>query len=232
MVHSDFWIGIGDLHGETANIAAIPDLEKARGVLVSGDLTIKGGAAEARRVLQAVTARNRHVLAQIGNMDTPEVDGMLDMEGWNIHVQAMELTPAEESLPSIGLMAVGASTPTPFNTPSEVSENQLGAWLREVHEALLRHPVSFGATLLVVHTPPFDTETDKLPNGQHVGSTAVREFIERVQPDVCLTGHIHESRALCNIGRTVIINPGPLADGGYARIERSAQGITASLKVL
>jgi Icc-related predicted phosphoesterase len=41
-----------------------------------------------------------------------------------------------------------------------------------------------------------------------VGSTAVREFIERHQPLLSLHGHIHESRGAVRIGRTLAINPG------------------------
>ena len=41
-----------------------------------------------------------------------------------------------------------------------------------------------------------------------VGSTAVRELIERIQPVLALHGHIHESRGVANIGKTVAINPG------------------------
>ena len=37
----------------------------------------------------------------------------------------------------------------------------------------------------------------------HVGSTAVREAIEEVQPLVSLHGHIHESRATTRLGRTL-----------------------------
>jgi Icc-related predicted phosphoesterase len=40
------------------------------------------------------------------------------------------------------------------------------------------------------------------------GSAAVRDLIERYQPLVALHGHIHESRAMTKIGRTVCINPG------------------------
>jgi uncharacterized protein len=41
-----------------------------------------------------------------------------------------------------------------------------------------------------------------------VGSTAVRRAIEAYQPMVGLHGHIHESRGIARIGRTVVINPG------------------------
>jgi Icc-related predicted phosphoesterase len=41
-----------------------------------------------------------------------------------------------------------------------------------------------------------------------VGSSAVREFIERTQPLLGLHGHVHESKATTRLGRTVCVNPG------------------------
>ena len=41
-----------------------------------------------------------------------------------------------------------------------------------------------------------------------VGSSAVREAIERYQPSLSLHGHVHESRGVAHIGRTVCLNPG------------------------
>ncbi len=55
-----------------------------------------------------------------------------------------------------------------------------------------------GKTVYVFHTPPHGTSLDMIRDPQtwervHVGSFAVREFIERHQPHVILHGHIHES---------------------------------------
>ena len=41
-----------------------------------------------------------------------------------------------------------------------------------------------------------------------VGSTAVREAIERYQPLLALHGHVHDSAGATRIGRTLCINPG------------------------
>ena len=41
-----------------------------------------------------------------------------------------------------------------------------------------------------------------------VGSTAVREFIEEVQPLLGLHGHVHEGRGTVKLGHTLCINPG------------------------
>jgi uncharacterized protein len=66
--------------------------------------------------------------------------------------------------------------------------------------------------------PPYGTKTDMLYSGRSVGSKAVRAFIESRQPAICLCGHIHEAKGLDAIGKTQIINPGSLANGGYAVI--------------
>ena len=75
--------------------------------------------------------------------------------------------------------------------------------------------------VLLLHTPPYDTSLDRaaldgktyehVPLDVHVGSIAVKRFIEERQPLLTLHGHIHESARLSRewkirIGRTVSIN--------------------------
>ena len=62
--------------------------------------------------------------------------------------------------------------------------------------------------VLVSHQPPYGTVCDQLDNGQHVGSHAVRAFIEQHQPLVCFCGHIHSGVGKDRIGESVILNPG------------------------
>ena len=68
-------------------------------------------------------------------------------------------------------------------------------------------------TIYVCHTPPFDTPLDSMPRGRHVGSKALRAFIEQHAPPLTLHGHIHESpelsgRYAAQLGPTWSINPG------------------------
>ena len=68
-------------------------------------------------------------------------------------------------------------------------------------------------TVAIIHTPPFNTKCDVLFDGRHVGSKAVRHWIEKHQPLLTLHGHIHESpklsRSFCDrIGAATVINPG------------------------
>ena len=70
-----------------------------------------------------------------------------------------------------------------------------------------------GETLFVLHSPPRGTRCDMIGTASHVGSRAIRAFIERHQPPLVLSGHIHESPRVSSsyrdtIGRTVVVNPG------------------------
>ncbi|MDG6915853.1 MAG: metallophosphoesterase, partial [Nitrososphaerota archaeon] len=51
----------------------------------------------------------------------------------------------------------------------------------------------------------------------HVGSTAVRAALERYHPLLALHGHIHESRGVAKLGRTLCANPGSEYAGGVLR---------------
>lgn len=68
-------------------------------------------------------------------------------------------------------------------------------------------------TVFVLHSPPRGTRCDMIGAHLHVGSRAIRAFVEREQPPLVLAGHIHESPRVSasyhdTIGRTVAVNPG------------------------
>jgi Icc-related predicted phosphoesterase len=68
-------------------------------------------------------------------------------------------------------------------------------------------------TLYMLHSPPRGTSCDLIAPDQHVGSRAIRAFLERHQPALSLSGHIHESPRVSalyrdTVGRTVVVNPG------------------------
>jgi uncharacterized protein len=68
--------------------------------------------------------------------------------------------------------------------------------------------------VMLFHTPPYDTMLDRagldgkmvdhVPMDVHVGSIAVRRFIEARQPRITLHGHIHESARITNHWRDKI----------------------------
>lgn len=73
-------------------------------------------------------------------------------------------------------------------------------------------------TIYVVHTPPARTQLDVMRGGVHIGSEALRRFIEDVQPMLTLHGHVHESPGLTGafwdrLGETVCVNAGASLSG-------------------
>jgi hypothetical protein len=214
-----FWIGVGDIHEDISLLNEIPNLADAAGVIISGDITNRGGRRRAGHLLNAVSAINSNIYAQIGNMDRAEITDYLDEKGWNIHAKGKQL--AE----NIGIMGVGYSTPTPFRTPSEVPDAMLAHWLELGYEQI-KH---LSKLILVAHDPPFGSKTAELPSEENVGNKSVLEFIQRVQPDICLTGHIHEANTEDFIGKTKVLNPGMLCMGGYVLIRLKEGQLEAKL---
>ena len=216
------WVVLGDVHGRIRRIKEIPELENAVGVILTGDLTTLGGTAAARQVIEAIEAVTPAVFAQIGNMDRPEVNDWLEARGINLHRSVRKL------LPNVALLGVGGSTFSPFGTPSEFPEARFSEWLEE----LALRAGSTQHIVLAAHNPPYNTACDRTSNGLHVGSSAVRDFIEEHQPAICLCGHIHESVGMERLGRTVVANPGPFSAGCYALLTASPSGVHVTLKRL
>lgn len=215
------WIAFGDVHERVEMVARIPGIREAAGVILNGDLTNRGGMPKARAVFEAIAAVNPGILAQQGNMDTEAVGAFLEERGVNLHRNVRELAQG------LGIMGVGWSTPTPFRTPSEVPEATLAAWIEETWQ----RAKGFATLIAVIHEPPQNTRLDVV-GGRHVGSPSVRAFIERAQPALCISGHIHESRGEDLIGRTLVVNPGALAHGGYVRIDYVDGRLAAALRTV
>lgn len=99
------------------------------------------------------------------------------------------------------IAGLGHSSPTPFNTPGEYTEDEIAARLAPF--------CSLSPLLLVCHCPPLNTALDRAGEGLHFGSRAVAGFIEAHQPAWFACGHIHEA-AGCEtlLGSTRAVNAG------------------------
>ncbi len=96
---------------------------------------------------------------------------------------------------------LGYSSPTPFDTPGEYSEVELAA--------RLAHFESIAPLVLICHAPPLGTALDRVRDGLHAGSRAVRDFVDRHQPDYLFCGHIHEAEGVeIVLGKTKAVNVG------------------------
>lgn len=213
-------ISFGDIHEDTSNLIKIkPDLETADLIVLSGDLTNCHGKTETKKVLDAIKKYNKHLLAQYGNMDIQEADSYLSEESINLHGNGYIFG-------DVGIFGCGASSLTPFHTPSEISEADIERLLtngyNKVKDAKWK--------IMVCHTPPKDTATDIIRSGMHVGSQTVRDFILKHKPHVCITGHIHESRDKDKAGDTIILNAGMFRDGWYIEVVIDKDVLSAVLK--
>jgi len=149
-----------------------------------------------------------------GNDDDQDVAAIIDEADWveNPEGRVVELGGHE-------MISWGWSNHTPWDTPREQSEDELGAHLTAMASQL----TDPAGAIFNLHCPPFHSGLDDAPaldstlkpivrGGQidmiPVGSTAVRTVIERYQPLVSLHGHIHECRAMKRIGHSMCFNPG------------------------
>ncbi|MEK6608383.1 MAG: metallophosphoesterase [Myxococcota bacterium] len=214
---------LSDVHEDLDGIAAVaPALAAADLVILAGDLTRRGGREAARRVVEAVRRHAKAVLAVHGNCDRPEALAYLEDEGLSLHRRAVRLG-------DLAIFGVGGSNLTPMRTPSEYPEDDLARFLAEA--AAAADATGAQQRLAVVHCPPRGTALDRMFLGLHVGSTAVRDFLARAQPDASVSGHVHESRGAVRLGRTLAVNPGGFtAHWRYADLTLGAAGFRAELR--
>ena len=125
----------------------------------------------------------------------------------------------------------GYSNPTPWDTPRETDEVTLEKYLEESVKGI----DDFTSAIFNFHVPPYDSTLDDcpkldwstdppapivvagVPQSAPAGSHAVRNVVERHQPLLMLTGHIHEARGLVKIKRTTVVNPGSEYGEGVMR---------------
>jgi Icc-related predicted phosphoesterase len=151
----------------------------------------------------------------LGNDDPPELAALLDQAPWGTNAEGEVLALDDDH----EMVSLGYSNKTPWDSYREMTEDQLTDVLSELCSGL-KAPQR---AVVNVHVPPYGTGLDEAPQldanltvqaslGQvkfgAVGSTAVRECLQRVQPLLGLHGHIHESHGFKQLGRTIAVNPG------------------------
>jgi Icc-related predicted phosphoesterase len=121
------------------------------------------------------------------------------------------------------LVSMGWTNPTPWDTFREAPEPELA---RKIDEVAAMVP-DMERAIFNFHAPPYGTGLDEAPalddqlrptHGgavmKPVGSTAVRDAILKYQPMLSVHGHIHESRGVKRMRRTLAINPGSVYGDG------------------
>lgn len=198
-------LAISDPHGDYSKIKKM--MEEAKDfdlVVIVGDITNFGPDEKVEELMEIF---DKPVLAIPGNCDNKSILKALDLsKAINLHGKA-------EQIGNIRFIGLGGSNPTPFNTPFELSEEEIEKTL-EGMVCSAENSKDCGTIVLLTHAPPYGAR-DELPSG-HVGSKAIQKFLDRVDLIVC--GHIHEAKGLEKVGKTVVVNPGEASKGSCTLI--------------
>jgi uncharacterized protein len=153
-----------------------------------------------------------------GNDDIWEIDDVIESSPYVTFAEGKVI-----DLGGFSMVSMGWTNPTPWDTFREAPEDEL---TRKI-EAVATQVPDMGRAIFNFHAPPYGTGLDEAPaldaslrptHGgavmKPVGSVAVRDAIVRHQPLLSVHGHIHESRGVKRMGRTLAINPGSVYGDG------------------
>ena len=208
---------IADIHGEFEGFSRLVDKIKGHDfdlVVCPGDFTDMYNTPEgfsqldvAELIVQKLLSLGKPVLCIPGNHEPYEILDVFEEYDVNLHGRVRKVKEFE-------FIGFGGAA-TPFNTKFEPTEEEIKQALEGKVEGMKeRHKF-----ILVVHNPPHGTNMDKTETGEHVGSKAVREFIEKEKPLLAISAHIHEAGGTDRLGRTTLFYPGVSYEGFYGLIE-------------
>ncbi len=237
---------LSDIHADTANLAKLDDeFKKADAVLFAGDFTNVNEADKAMPVLEMLSDKSPVLYAVLGNCDEPSF--LEELEKRDVSVQGSMifrdglafvgsgggskfsgLSPnertEEELLSDLNMVTEYSAEYEDYPFDEEDAENESEKPAEKIEaEQQNEASLEWSNLIIISHNPPKDAKVDLISAGIHVGSALYREFIETYQPLLAVSGHIHEAIGIDTIGKTTVINPGPLAEGCYAVVDVQKQ---------
>ncbi|MEK7263160.1 MAG: metallophosphoesterase [Bacteroidota bacterium] len=200
-------IAVSDIHGAYQSIESLLKRVDADLLIIAGDISTKGSDSEIRNAIEIFQLHSKNIFAICGNMDFPSTENILQEKNIDVNARGKIIN-------DIGFFGVSGAPHSYMKTPYEISEEEIYncaiAGYSQIQQSRMK--------IFLSHTPPINTNVDKINSGKHVGSSSARKFIEEMQPDICICGHIHEAFGVDKIGSTVIVNCGP-ANKYYVEIE-------------
>lgn len=219
-------LGVADMHYLGKGRPRLPDPTGFDLVVLAGDLTELLGPDQARRIVEPLLASGVPLLAVCGNCDQPAVEGYMREVDIDLDRRARVVG---------GVRFVGLSGSLPFHDlPYQRTEEDYERVAAEAFENAAA--VEGRPTILVSHQPPYGTcdlaRGRKFgARGRHVGSRSLRAAVERHQPDLVFSGHVHEAAGEDAIGRTRVVNPGPWFQGRSVVIEADPETGSVELEI-
>jgi uncharacterized protein len=187
-------LAFSDLHMARARAADLVAASREADLVIgAGDFgNMRQGVAEAMAMLDGIAAPL--VMVPGNNESEAELRAAAPEGAHVLHGTGVEIG-------GLQIFGLGGGVPvTPFGAWSwDFTEDEAAALLAGAD----------GADILISHSPPKGI-ADRTSTGHSVGSTAVRDAIDRVQPRLLVCGHIHDCWGEdVQRGTTRIVNLGP-----------------------
>jgi Icc-related predicted phosphoesterase len=181
-------LAFSDIHHEEAALESLSKLAKNHDhVFICGDISRTEIFAD--EVLKAFPT----AFVVPGNWDSEHVNKILSSTRQWIHEKRVDIADG------LNVVGFGFSTPTPFGTFGELSEE-------EIYLRMSKLKIDTN-TLLLLHCPPkghFDNAFMR-----HVGSESIRKIIKEKEPLATFFGHVHEHHGTEMLGKTTLIKLPP-----------------------
>lgn len=182
-------------------------------IVIAGDLTHFDTKEKALEILESLyNVFKKPIYFVPGNCDNPEllnIDEVMDKPIYNIHCRI-------RSVKNYLFYGIGGSNITPFTTFIEWREDQIKSFIDKVDVINKSNKL-----IMVTHIPIYSVMDEV--NGRNIGSKILRTFLEKYQPILWITGHLHEYSNYVKIGNTIVLNPGPFMFGYYALVTINAK---------
>ena len=184
-------LAAGDIHGDAKiaeNLAKQAEREKVDLVILTGDIV---GLIETDNLIKPFTDRKEKVLFVPGNWDKPETAEFLARR-----YKIKNLHEYHAKYGNIGIFGIG--------NPGTLMINE-----KETFETLKRNwekVKNLEKKIMVTHMHAAGTKSEL---SGFEGSKGIRKAIEQFQPDLFISGHIHELEGIEEkIGKTRVLNVG------------------------
>ncbi len=185
-------LAAGDFHGDNSaakRLSKKAEKEKVDLIILTGDII---GTMNTKNLLKPFIENNQKVIFVPGNWETSEEAEFLS-KLYNIK----NIEKHYVKYKNIGIFGAG-SADWQLNLDEEKTFNKLKKEYKKIKDLERKILVSH------LHAANTAAEFSGFP-----GSTALRKAIKEFQPDLFISGHIHEAEGLKEkIGKTLLINTG------------------------
>ena len=209
---------ISDVHGKTEQLEKLGEqIAAADAVLFAGDFTTFKKPETAEPCVQKMRELCPNLFCVLGNCDDP---ALLP------EIESLDASCEHSLVYFDGIQIAGSGGGSKFTgeTPNERTEEDLQKDFDVIENSGLQEEGQWSNLILVSHNPPKCQSCDQPAPGVHAGSQIFSDFIARAKPLAVLCGHIHEGAGIEQIGQTLVVNPGPLAEGHFAVMELQKDG--------